>query len=455
MEETAIFDERFCREKFPGACTVVIFGATGDLAARKLFPALQTLFHTKLLHPASRIVAVSRRQINANSLAPGIRNDAEFLQLVKFHSFSPDDPFSAKEFAAFLDRMDNSAAPLPRLYYLALPSPAYPDLINTMAQVGLFFEPDKKLFRNLVLEKPLGYDFSAMKKVRRVLKNHLEEHQIYLIDHYLGKDEVQNILLLRFANAIFSGVWNRKYIESITIGVCEHNGIGSRAGYFDRAGIVRDMFQSHLLLMLGLCMMRRPKEFSSSAINRSLANALSYVSAEKILYSGQYQSYRQEKNVPAHSNTLTCADILFKSSRCDWKGVTFRLYAGKKTAFDRTFIKVLFKREASDFFGRELSFNLPGNELALEIKPSSGISLALCSKKAGPHLCLGTLTLKYKAEHPGDGYSRLLLDCLNCDRTFFPDFKLQAITGKICDKLLDAPENNVVFYPDGTIPDNL
>lgn len=436
MSATATFEERFCREKYPGSCTVVIFGASGNLAKSKLFPALHRLFCSGLLHPASRIVAASRRRMDKEELAPEIRADANFLSLIHFCPFDPAEPETVKEFSKFLDRQDSCASALPRLYYLALPASAYPAVLQAMASAGLFAEHNGKLFRNLILEKPFGYDVGGMKEIRKLLKRLVSDHQIYLIDHYLGKDEIQNILMLRFANTIFSGVWNRKCIESITIGVSERAGIGSRAGYFDRAGIVRDMFQSHLLLALGLCIMRRPAEFDNRHISRALDNALKYITPVRTLFTGQYEGYLQEKGVPASSGTLTCADILFKSSRCDWNSVRFRLFAGKRLAEERTFIKIVFRSEKNDFFGRETDCLLPGNELTLEIKPGSGISLSLCSKKSGPHLCVGSLTLSHHSDTPADGYSRMLLDCLNCDRTFFPGFEVFISAGAICDEII-------------------
>ena len=454
FDASASFEERFCCEKFPGACTVVIFGATGDLAVKKLFPALRRLFVSGLLHRSSRIVASSRRAIGTDDLAPEIRNDSKFMKLVHFLSFDPELPQSAENFALSLDRLDAEAAPLPRIYYLALPAAAYAQMIPAMARAGLFSEPDEKLFYNLVLEKPLGYSVAEMKTLRKLLKTCCSEQRIYLIDHYLGKDEVQNILMLRFANTIFSGVWNRKFIESITIGVSEFSGIGSRARYFDRAGIIRDMFQSHLLLALGLCIMRRPEEFDNFSITRSLLNAMKYVSAGKVRFYGQYEGYLQEKGIAPDSRTATCADIEFSSARCDWKGVKFRLFSGKRLARDFSFIRVTFRKVPAGFFGRDTDRILPGNELTLELKPESGISLGICAKKSGPHLCVGQLTLSQNSNTPADGYSRLLLDCLNCDRTFFPGFDLFVRTGKICDDLLSSLEHGkeqiYCIYPAGT-----
>ena len=430
MSFSAVFDERLCQEKYPPPSIFVLFGATGNLAEKKIFPALDALAAKRLFHPQSRIVAVSRRDMDI----AGLRKKAKLSSLIASRTtvvrFDPENGDTAKELVRHLDLYDRNIG---RIYYLAVPPSAFRSILSVLAGEHLFDEPSGKAFRNLVLEKPPGYDLEDVRGIHRMLESYLKPHQIYLIDHYLGKDEVQNILTLRFANRIFSGVWNGRNIEQLTIAVSEKSGIGGRAEYFDRAGIIRDMFQSHLLIMLGLCLMPFPEKFDAHHINAALADALRCIEVKKSVFTGQYMEYRQTPGVPSDSRTLTCADIFFGSSDSNWRNTQFRLFAGKAMKNDRSFINIRFRNGTFPF--EDTPFIVSSNELELEIKPHPGIKLILCSKRSGPHLCFGTLTLSHTGEDqmPSDGYQRLLLDCQNRDRTFFPDFGVFEQTGRICD----------------------
>lgn len=418
---SAVFDERLCQEKYPPPLLFVLFGATGNLAEKKIFPALEALAENRLFHPQSRIIAVSRRGMDIAKIS---RFAASRTDVVKF---DPEKQETARELIRHLDKYDKNMG---RIYYLAVPPSAFRSIVSVLAAEHLFDESSGRAFRNLVLEKPPGYDLEDLRSIRQMLSEYLKPSQLYLIDHYLGKDEIQNIMTLRFANRIFSGAWNSQNIESITVAVSEKSDISGRAEYFDRAGIIRDMFQSHLLIMLGLCIMDMPEKFDAAHINSSLASALSGVQTEKINFAGQYRGYRMTPGVPPDSLTLTCADIMFSSSR--WQNTRFRLFSGKAMKNESSFISIKFR--SGTFPLGSTPFSVPGNAVELELKPQPGIKIVLCSKKSGPHLCFGTLTLKSTLDSgiPSNGYHRLLLDCQNCDRTLFPDFSVFEQTGKIC-----------------------
>ena len=446
MSFSPLSDELFCREKSPRPCMIVLFGATGNLAEKKIFPALEELNRCSLLHPQSRIVAVSRKDITLRMLTEKAGLSNELASKVSVVKFDPENGDDAGILAQHLSPGGGNV-----IYYLAVPPPAFMSILSALAAEEMFKERTSENFCNLVLEKPPGYTLKDVKNIRRMLEKFLQPHQIYLIDHYLGKDEVQNILTLRFANRIFSGVWTPENIEKITIAICEKSGIGKRAGYFDKAGIIRDMFQSHLLIMLALCIMPRPEKFDGTHLNSMLCCALKNIGAGKINFAGQYAGYRIASSTPDTRQILTCADISFKECS-KWKNTAFRLCACKAAKTDRSFINIKFR--SGDFPFPEIYRHpeMPGNVLELELKPFPGIKLVLCAKKSGPHLCLGTIPLNYEQkEHPASGgYLRLLLDCQNCDRTFFPDFTVFEETGRICDAAeeLISAERVAIYSPE-------
>lgn len=449
MSISAVFDARFCQEKYPPPCVFVLFGATGNLAEKKIFPALEALRKRRLFHPQSCIVAVSRRSISSRELAAKANISPELAATLSTVKFDPENDTSARILADCLKKFDSSMG---RIFYLAVPPSAFRNILLLSGRAKLFDEHGN--FCNVVMEKPPGYTLEDVRNIYALLSCFLKKHQIYLIDHYLGKDEVQNILTLRFANRIFSGVWNCRNIESITIAVNELNTVGTRAGYFDRAGIVRDMFQSHLLIMLGLCIMRRPAKFDAQHINSMLAGALKNISVRKVNFAGQYQGYLQTEQVSENSLTPTCADISFFNTSQRQKRSVFRLCAGKAMSSQRSFINVKFRSGVFPFSGRGMPSAIPGNEIELELKPFPGIKTVLCAKKNGPHLCFGTLMLSHtQKEHPAtDGYQRLLIDCQNCDRTFFPDISVFEETGRICDAAEELiSSKGMAIYSPGTL----
>ena len=444
----AVFDEKFCRETVPEPILFILAGASGDLAARKIFPALSALKRAGLFHRESRIIALSRRFSSLSQLKAASGFDDILDDVVTHFNFDIAVSGAAAELAAFLDRCELSCGKAGRIYYFALPYTAFPDMLKAFAGAGLFEEKPSRPFCNLVLEKPLGGNRAESNRLHRLLRSSLKEHQIYFMDHYLGKDDVQNILMMRFANILFSEIWNSSCIDSIIIGTQEVSGISGRAAYFDRAGIINDMFQSHLLLMLGYCLMEKPLNTNFYSLNCALENALRYVTFDKLLFVGQYDGYLQEKQIMANSRTPTCADVLLKNNAKNWNRVKIRLFAGKRFACDRSFIRINFKSRQLPFMPEGI--RLPGNSIELELKPASGIHLKICTKQPGPHLCIGNLTFSntISGVQPSDGYRRLLLDCQNCDRTLFPGFAVLSETSRICDDITEhISGKTLTIYP--------
>ena len=277
MLESNYWRGNFCIEVSPAPGTLVIFGASGDLARRKLYPALYHLFRRGLLHEESRIVGCARTAYSDDGFRDHIRpeltggTDAElneFLQRIHYHEL---DYNSAENYHALGQRLDElekgSELPANRTIYLAMPAALYPAIIEQLYATGQLTEPeDGSSWRHVVLEKPFGRDTASAEELDIQLHRYLKEDQIYRIDHYLGKDTVQNIMMLRFANLIFEPVWNSHYVDHIQLTVAETLGVEHRAGYYDQSGLLRDMFQNHMLEMLAMAAMEMPSSFSADAV---------------------------------------------------------------------------------------------------------------------------------------------------------------------------------------------
>ena len=444
MKEVITADSGFCIETLPGPCTTILFGATGNLVQKKLLRAFATLKRENLLNKESQLLLVSRRDINKEqyfSDFPDRKIIEEISSTAVFDPESPNRNISLK----------NALCGLPekRLFYFALPPETYQSHISALARTGMLDENSR-----IIIEKPPGYDRTGTLKLHRLLRRHLEEKQIFLIDHYLGKDEVLNILMMRFANKIFSGIWSSEYISNITIGISEKEGIAGRAAYFDKAGIIRDMFQSHLLFMLALCTTSRTTSNNGTYFDRALLNSLNSIYFDRLLFAGQYQKYRSEPGIPSDSSTLTCADLILRSSSRKWKNTTFRLFSGKSLAVDKTAVKIFFRPAEMTFLKSGVPLELAGNILELELKPEPAISLTLCAKKPGPHLCTGKLQLVNRnfKNTPSDAYARLLLDCQNDDHTLFAGFAPFIRCSAICDDIIKKISTTpVTFYQDNKL----
>lgn len=435
------WQELLCVEQPAQPCVFVIFGASGDLARKKLFPALFALHRRGLLQPGTRIMGCARHEYDDESFRARLASalpDSDSEQVRRFLATATycriadyDEADGYARLSARLTEMDREAgAPLPYLFYFATPSNLYLKIVQGLSGSGLLREETPAIWRHVVLEKPFGFDLDSAKALDASLARHLREKQIYRIDHYLGKETVQNIFLLRFANIVFEPVWNRRYIENVQITVSETIGVENRAGYFDQAGILRDMFQNHMLEMLSLVAMECPSTFSADKVRdekRKLIESIARFDLDATpqnVVRAQYDGYRGEPGVRPDSMTETYAAIRLFIDNMRWAGVPFYLRAGKKLAKRTSEIDVVFRHVPHSLFEGIRAQDMQQDILHLRVQPDEGVGLTLQAKKAGPKLCMGALTMNYcYEENEGEGaldaYSRLLLDCCLGDQTLF------------------------------------
>ena len=469
----------FCLEVNALPNTIVIFGASGDLTGRKLLPALYHLAKRGLLHERSRIIGCARTVMsdeeyrnylleNWFSSVPEQEREPlnQFLKRVFYHHGN----YSDGDFYSGLDRrlktLEEGLNPeiSGRIYYLAVPPVLCETVVRELSAAGLLEENQKGTpWRRVILEKPFGSDYQSALELDYSLHKYLQERQIYRIDHYLGKETVQNIMVLRFANLIFEPVWNAQYIDSVQITVAESVGVEHRAGYFDKTGLLRDMFQNHLLEMLSLVAMEIPSGSDAEAIRDEklkLLKCIRPVQMEDVIR-GQYENYCQEKGVAPESRTETYAAMKLYIDNWRWRGVPFYLRSGKKMRKKQSSISIHFKQIPHSVFLPVREEDLAPNVLTMNVQPEEGLSLTIQAKQPGPKLCIGSLNMDFKYAsilEPGetipDSYERLLLDCMLGDQTLFirSDTILEA--WKLLTPVLEYwqahPETPLYSYAEGT-----
>ncbi|MEE8425043.1 MAG: glucose-6-phosphate dehydrogenase [Elusimicrobiota bacterium] len=419
--------EGLCIEQRPDSCGLVIFGASGDLTSRKLFPSLNYLEKKGLLPRGFYVAGVARSPLSDAAL----RKKAKGLKPVYYVQGDYADPktYSAlKKRLAQLDKKHKAQGNL--IFYLATPPKLYSLIPKMLHKVGLLKGLSKASWARVIIEKPFGRDLESAQALDRSLAKVLREDQIYRIDHYLGKETVQNILIFRFANAIFEPLWNRKYIDHIQISVLESVALENRAGYYDQSGVLRDMFQNHMTQLLALTAMEPPSSFDADRVRdekvkvyRSL-RPLQGPDLGKRVVLGQYEGYRKEKGVSEGSRTPTFAAMKLEIENWRWKGVPFYLRTGKNLKKREAEIAVQFKSVPHSLFSELAPSDLSSNLLVFRIQPDEGISLRFETKKPGPKLCIGALTMDFDysdvfGEDPPEAYQRLLLDCMQGDQTLF------------------------------------
>lgn len=452
---------------------LVIFGGTGDLAMRKIYPALSVLFQNGLLSPDSRIVASGRTDMSPEEyqrlvrekLSGALRPPAldELVSRVSYARIDPQCPESGGRLAALLDEMD-ADRPRNRLFYLSVPPAAYIPLVTLLGEAGLAREGGGRSTR-IVVEKPFGRDLSTARELDRVLHRFFAERRIFRIDHYMAKETVQNILLLRFANALFEPVWNRRYIDHIRITAAESLGIGHRSGFYDQAGVLRDMFQNHMMMLLALCAMEPPSVFEAERVRDERAKVFRALrpldpdALEDSLVLGQYgpgvidgqpvPGYLEEPGVRAGSLMPTYAWMKIFLDNWRWQGVPFYLCSGKRLRTKHTEIEVQFRDVPVSMF-RGTGPVMP-NRLVLGIHPEEVVRLEVQTKSQGPSLCLELRHLEFAYGSAGqdrvDDYAKVLLDCVNGDQTLF--WRQDAV--ELCWEFL-TPVLNVCDCPEGSPP---
>jgi glucose-6-phosphate 1-dehydrogenase len=435
-------------------CVMVIFGAAGDLTKRKLIPALYNLKHSKLLSDQFAVLGIARAEMSDNEFRSRMRDDMkefatdeldqdEWKWLEDRLYYMPGDFNDDAMYAQLKSRVEkldqHHQGQGNYAFYLAAAPQFFAPIVEQLGRAGLTNEEDNH-WRRVVIEKPFGRDLESSRKLNREIGAILDEHQIYRIDHYLGKETVQNILVFRFGNGIFEPIWNRRYIDSVQITAAEKVGVEQRGAYYESAGALRDMVPNHLLQLVTLTAMEPPISFGANAVRDEQAKILhaiqcpSPAEAAERTVRGQYgpgeidgqkvSSYREEPNVAPDSSVETFVALKILIDNWRWADVPFYLRTGKHLAARDTEIAIQFKRPPFVLFRKTGVDELTRNRLVLHIQPDEGISVRFGAKVPGSIMNIGAVDMDFDYEDyfgdtPSTGYERLLHDCMVGDATLF------------------------------------
>jgi glucose-6-phosphate 1-dehydrogenase len=468
-------------------CTVILFGASGDLAKRKVIPAMYDLAQYKSLGERYAIIGFARTPMTNDSFRSTAGEAAKTISEV-----GPIDPAKWDEFASNLHYLpgdygdQNSFAQLAkrlveldaekkfggnRLFYLSTPPEVYPDIVEQLGRAGLARPGQSGSWVRIIIEKPFGRDLATARELNQIVLSVFEERQVYRIDHYLGKDTVQNLLVLRFGNGIFEPLWNRNYVDHVQITASETLGVERRGGFYETAGALRDMIQSHVLQLTSLMAVEPPASFDANAVRNEKLKVLQSIrpfNLEMVAQSvvrGQYApgkvgektvaGYREEPNVSPNSRTETFVSMRLLIDNWRWAGVPFYLRTGKRLAKRTTEIMIQFKRAPHIVFRER---EVEPNRLVLNIQPDEGISFSFGAKRPGTEMSIGNVTMNFSYREGFGGASRsayatLLNDCLRGDATLFDRGDSVEAAWSLVDPILDvwsaAKSVSVPQYPSG------
>lgn len=438
-------------------CTLVIFGATGDLTGRKLAPALYNLGKDGLLPPNFACVGFARRPKTHQQFREELKQEIgtysrtlpidegfwkTFQEQVFYHQSEFDQDEGYEALKTLLSQLDSKLATRGnRLFYLSVQPKYFPVIIAKLHQHGLIYNVHQETERwsRVIIEKPFGRDSASAAKLQHDISQHLDESQIYRIDHYLGKETVQNLLVFRFANSIFESLWNYKHIDHVQITVAEEIGIGSRGHFFEDEGLLRDIVQNHMMQLLSLVAMEPPVNLSGSAIRDEKVKILQSIrpfsnqDLEEHVIRGQYGpgfingnaaiGYREEKDVNPKSSIETYLAMKLFVDNWRWAGVPFYLRGGKRLPKRATEIAIIFKDAPGVLFQQNNKKNAP-NVLALRIQPNEGISMRINCKVPGPSSPIQPVKMDFRygsyfGGAPPEAYERLIWECILGDSTLF------------------------------------
>jgi glucose-6-phosphate 1-dehydrogenase len=481
--------EIICAETPAPPNAMVVFGASGDLAHRKLIPSIFNIFTVDLLDERFYFLGCGRTKLAdedfRKAAEQAIQESQTVASMKDLNAFKENFYYIEGDYndTAFYESIKARLVHLDKkhkvdgchIFYLAVPPILYPRIVEHLGRSTLSCagESDSKQRARLVVEKPFGRDLQSATELNNKIRRCFDESQIYRIDHYLGKETVQNILMFRFANTIFEPVWNCNYIDHIQITIAESIGVEHRGSYYDKAGALRDMFQNHMLAMLALVAMEPPASFGADCVRDEKIKLLRSIrpfsinELDSLIVRGQYGpgvindkqvvGYRDEVGVDPHSKTDTfIAGKLFIDNR-RWKDVPFYLRAGKRLAIKNTEIAITFKQAAHSMFA-SVGLDMPSNILILQIQPEEGISLQFQAKRPGSKICMSTLNMSfnYKSVFLVDmpeAYQRLLLDCMVGDQTLFNRYDSVEIAWQLLTPVLqrwESDESVPHAYPAGS-----
>lgn len=432
-----IFDNQVSPEE---GCTLVIFGASGDLAKKKLFPSLYQLYKDDMLPKKIRVVGYARTKLSNEEFIARLESaytyeDKQFYNIIEYVYGGYDKPEDFNQIQSILEKHS-----LNRIFYFSLPPMSVRTVCRSLQKKQLITENSgseeyrhtvigEQPYTRLVLEKPFGEDLESAVKLERFLYQHFTYNQIFIIDHYLGKEPLQNILFFRFTNALFENVWNGKHIESIQLTMYEDIGVENRAGYFDSTGMLRDMVQSHGLQMLALLLMEPPNEYKAKAIRREKSKLLQSLrpftkeSVHTDVVRAQYDGYLSEDGVGENSKTETLVAMKTFVDNWRWGGVPIFIRSAKATTMKRTELVVNFKKVAHNILGDE--HTLERNRLVFRLQPETFIKLRVSTKVPGNELQVRAtdLDFPYAKEFEGlnfvNGYDRIIFTALMNNPTLF------------------------------------
>lgn len=470
-----------CGIDIPGPCCLVIFGASGDLATRKLIPSLYRLFTSGMLPEHFFILGTGREAMSTEQYREAMLG-AVTAAIPEAGDRDERRVFSEKLHYTTLDYHDQTAYAnglrdqLPtleqkhqtkgtRIFYLAVPPTVFEDIIKNLGAAGLAKEEDGR--NRIVIEKPFGRDLDSARSLEKVVHEHFQERQVFRIDHYLAKETVQNILMFRFANSIFEPLWNRRYIDHVQITASETQGVERRAGYYEQAGVIRDMFQNHMFQLLAITAMEPPSAFKADRVRDEKVKVFRSIRPfpsgrlDDVVAVGQYArgagngapvpAYRGEAGVAPRSGTPTYAAMKIFIDNWRWQGVPFYLRSGKRLAVRRTEIVVHFRRAPHSMFPSSIGGPIEPCVLALQIQPDEGMTLTIQTKQPGSKVCLNSVALNYTYD-PGvhlDAYEWVLLDCMLGDHMLFTRQDGVEETWKLLTPVIERLEN---LSRNGAIP---
>ncbi|HKS82010.1 MAG TPA: glucose-6-phosphate dehydrogenase [Candidatus Acidoferrales bacterium] len=451
LAEVALNDAYYC-EMPSDPCAIVMFGASGDLAKRKLLPALYDLALHSCLAPRFRLLGYARTSMSDDAFRTAAgeflpraidssaedQRKSEFLNHLEYFSGDYDDPAAFKRLAERLDALDREhALGGNRLFYLSTPPEVYSRIIKELGAARLARPKSDKSWTRIIIEKPFGRDRASAVDLNAKVLSVFDESQVYRIDHYLGKETVQNMLVFRFGNGIFEPLWNRNFIDHVQITAAESLGVERRAAFYESAGAMRDMIQSHVLQLTSLVAMEAPANFDAVSVRNEKIKVLQSIRpftpelVWKSIVRGQYgpgeiesdavRGYREEPGVRPDSSTETFVALKLQVDNWRWSGVPFYLRSGKRLARPVTEVAIQFKRAPHLVFRGE---DVEENSLVLNIQPDEGISLSFGAKSPGSQLRIRPVTMdfRYKQSFGGtsrSAYATLINDCIRGDATLF------------------------------------